>query len=47
MGKPDEENDKRTDDVEPTPTADLPGPRLEPGSRIGQFRIEGKAKRAE
>jgi acetoacetate decarboxylase len=40
MGKPDEDNDDQMGGAEATPTADLPGPRLKAGSRIGHFRIE-------
>ena len=40
MSKREDENKKPADNAKPTRTADMPGPRLEAGSRIGHFRVE-------
>jgi hypothetical protein len=43
MSDAEEQVNKKPSPARPGATADLPGPRLEAGARIGHFRIEPRA----
>ena len=40
MGQPEDKHKTPANNAKPTRTADMPGRRLETGSRIGHFRVE-------